>query len=269
MSGWYFIDASSLLRKRKNNAAYHTDANMTEDVVSHLYLYDGIDIIPSLCDELDTISSDRLSKIISALSICIQFTVMYAFVCIYALFWRYLTLSRSSREWVMLHPPLSAPQQEGYYLDPPILEVEDKSIRGTWNTPYLYECLIMWRYYKMVFWLPTRDRCWTVPSSTNPPWLTPKQKSMSSTAVVAARTPVLSVQRSLNVHQVGGVTTTTPPPKSPCWDSSVSYIQACSMPSPVLVGDKSILLIRPTLVPVSTWLLRFSGFSLGESHDVW
>jgi hypothetical protein len=50
--------------------------NMTEDVVSHLYLY----------DELDTISSDRLSKIISALSICIQFTVMYAFVCIYALF---------------------------------------------------------------------------------------------------------------------------------------------------------------------------------------
>jgi len=54
----------------------------TEDVIDrHLHLYNGIlEFVPSLRDELDTISTDRLSKIISAVSICALYMTICALI---------------------------------------------------------------------------------------------------------------------------------------------------------------------------------------------
>ena len=69
----------------------------TKDIVRcHLHLYDGIlDVIPSLHDKLDMSSSDRLSKIIFAVSttsICVRLSTMHIFDSIYALFARIYAL---------------------------------------------------------------------------------------------------------------------------------------------------------------------------------
>lgn len=80
----------------------------------HLHLYEGIlNIIPSLRDELDTISSDKLSKIISAITKGMSDARSMAFSSIKHKGLKYVPLN--------MHSKVDA-------LDPPIPEVEDKSM---------------------------------------------------------------------------------------------------------------------------------------------
>ncbi|KAG1808118.1 hypothetical protein EV424DRAFT_1329087, partial [Suillus variegatus] len=99
--------------------AYHTDAvdYRTEEMKRrHLHLYEGIlNIIPSLRDELDTISSDKLSKIISAITKGMSDARSTAFSSIKHKGLKYVPLNMHSKEDT---------------LDPPIPEVKDKSMGG-------------------------------------------------------------------------------------------------------------------------------------------
>ncbi|KAG1747922.1 uncharacterized protein EDB91DRAFT_1245391 [Suillus paluster] len=82
----------------------------------HLHLYDGIlNIVPSLRDELDMISSDKLSKIISAVTKGMSDARLTAFSSIKHKGLKYVPLNMHSKEDA---------------LDPPIPEVKDKSMRG-------------------------------------------------------------------------------------------------------------------------------------------
>ncbi|KAG1894772.1 uncharacterized protein F5891DRAFT_1194925 [Suillus fuscotomentosus] len=89
--------------------------DLTEEMKRrHLHLYEGIlNIIPSLRDELDTISSDKLSKIISAITKGMSDARSMAFSSIKHKGLKYVPLN--------MHSKVDA-------LDPPIPEVEDKSI---------------------------------------------------------------------------------------------------------------------------------------------
>lgn len=82
----------------------------------HLHLYEGIlNIIPSLRNELDTISSDKLSKIISAITKGMSDARSTAFSSVKHKGLKYVPLNMHSKADT---------------LDPPIPEVEDKSMRG-------------------------------------------------------------------------------------------------------------------------------------------
>ncbi|KIK38437.1 hypothetical protein CY34DRAFT_91007 [Suillus luteus UH-Slu-Lm8-n1] len=89
----------------------------TEDVIEHhLHLYNGIlEFVPSLRDELDTISTDRLSKIISAITKGMSDAWSTAFSSVKHKGLKYVLLNMHSKNDA---------------LDPPIPEVEDKSMRG-------------------------------------------------------------------------------------------------------------------------------------------
>ncbi|KIK35232.1 hypothetical protein CY34DRAFT_30227, partial [Suillus luteus UH-Slu-Lm8-n1] len=86
----------------------------TEDVIErHLHLYNGIlEFVPSLRDEPDIISTDRLSKIISAITKGMSDARSTAFSSVKHRGLKYVPLNMHSKNDA---------------LDPPIPEVEDKS----------------------------------------------------------------------------------------------------------------------------------------------
>ncbi|KAG1816766.1 uncharacterized protein BJ212DRAFT_1480623 [Suillus subaureus] len=92
-------------------------SDLTKDVIEcHLHLYNGIlDFVLSLRDELDTISTDRLSKIISAIMKGMSDTQSMAFSSVKHKGLKYVPLNMHSKNNA---------------LDPPIPEVEDKSMQG-------------------------------------------------------------------------------------------------------------------------------------------
>ncbi|KAG0693859.1 hypothetical protein DFH29DRAFT_881138 [Suillus ampliporus] len=91
--------------------------DLTEDITRyHLHLYKGIlKIIPSLCNELNMISSDKLSKIVSAITKGMSDAQLTAFSSIKHKGLKYMPLNMHSKADT---------------LDPPIPEVEDKSMWG-------------------------------------------------------------------------------------------------------------------------------------------
>ncbi|KAG1816307.1 uncharacterized protein BJ212DRAFT_1299611 [Suillus subaureus] len=90
-------------------------SDLTEDVIEcHLHLYNGIlDFVLSLCDELDTISTDRLSKIISVIMKGMSDAWSTAFSSVKHKGLKYVLLNMHSKNNA---------------LNPPIPEVKDKSI---------------------------------------------------------------------------------------------------------------------------------------------
>ncbi|KAG1840052.1 hypothetical protein F4604DRAFT_1940290 [Suillus subluteus] len=102
---------------RNHDRGGKISADLTEDIVGHhLHLYNGIlEFVPSLRMELDTISTDKLSKIISAITKGMSDTQSTAFSSVKHKGLKYVPFNMHSKNDA---------------LDPPIPEVEDKSMRG-------------------------------------------------------------------------------------------------------------------------------------------
>ncbi|KAG1844604.1 hypothetical protein F4604DRAFT_1937447 [Suillus subluteus] len=101
----------------QHNRGGKISADLTEDIVGHhLHLYNGIlEFVPSLRTELDTISTDKLSKIISAITKGMSDARSTAFSSVKHKGLKYVPFNMHSKNDA---------------LDPPIPEVEDKSMRG-------------------------------------------------------------------------------------------------------------------------------------------